>query len=279
MLTQNTGLESQTKYNLSGGALHIEGTIEEKILDRQLKIAIGKNKTDTHFINVEQPLGKWLQTLLGNFQKGEKDGVCILQGAVVGTGGRRTAKAMTENCILMLDIDTGVTIDELEEKLGSISPLCLLWTTHSHGTKQTQITESSFHSWATKNKIELNDESLPEALVRYLREVKKYKEAVLDGATYGGRQHGSNGVCYCVNHMPLQKFRLLFLLKEPFSFSEGGTQEERIKKWKKLIENVSDRLDVPYDTSCVDPSRPCLSVLVRFNRRHHRMRGIHGYHG
>ena len=23
----------------------------------------------------------------------------------------------------------------------------------------------------------------------------------------------------------------------------------------------------------------CLSVLVRFNRRHHRMRGIHGYHG
>ena len=77
----------------------------------------------------------------------------------------------------------------------------------------------------------------------------------MDGATYEGRQHGSGGVSYCVNHNPLEKFRLLFLLKKPFSFSEGGTQEERIKEWKELIKTVSDRLDVPYDRSCVDPSR------------------------
>jgi hypothetical protein len=131
--------EEQEEYDLVQ-----MGKVDDAIMEREITIALGRNRFDVNFKNITGTFEQFLKHILGNFQQGEKDGQCILQGALVDNGGQRKAKSMTGNCILMLDIDTGVSITDLEGKLISISPLCVVWNTHSHGAEQTEIAESAF---------------------------------------------------------------------------------------------------------------------------------------
>ncbi len=73
---------------------------------------------------------------MSSFEIGDKDGACILQGSLIGGGGRRTADKMDANCILMLYIDTGMPLEELSPKLIENGLACLVWTTYSHSSRR-----------------------------------------------------------------------------------------------------------------------------------------------
>jgi hypothetical protein len=85
------------------------------LLMKEIEIGIGGRCNDKNFTNQRGCFWQLIEEYLGNFEHGPKDGLCILQGATVDGGGRRTAKAMLENHILMLDVDNGMSLAELEQ--------------------------------------------------------------------------------------------------------------------------------------------------------------------
>jgi hypothetical protein len=91
--------EEQEEYDLVQ-----MGKVDDAIMEREITIALGRNRFDVNFKNITGTFEQFLKHILGNFQQGEKDGQCILQGALVDNGGQRKAKSMTGNSILMLDM-------------------------------------------------------------------------------------------------------------------------------------------------------------------------------
>ena len=236
--------------------LRFVGEVDPNVFDQEITIALGTDRRDSAFDNVTVKFGEFtFSRRMSSFEIGDKDGACILQGSLIGGGGRRTADKMDANCILMLDIDTGMPLEELSPKLIENGLACLVWTTHSHLKEVSEVSENALLSWLKSQKRALNAETLPDDLQAYLREVKAYEPQVLESLTYDGCREDDKGVIHCLRHRPMPKLRLLFLLKKPFEFGEGSSRKERIKSWKSFYKEVADRLGVPFDESCSDPSR------------------------
>ena len=136
-------------------------------LARPITIAVGKNRQDTNFKNVPATLGALLDTL-STFQVGPKDGLCILQGELVG--GSRIAKNVIKNHLMILDIDTGASVAEVGQKIVDAGLFALVWTTHSFGKDITEIAEEQFLRYLKKNgiPIAINDWDLCGQLKDYL---------------------------------------------------------------------------------------------------------------
>ena len=64
--------------------------IDETIGSLPIEIAFGRDREDKNFKNNRAKFGDLPAAL--EFQFGDKDGMCILQGALVGGGGQRLAE-------------------------------------------------------------------------------------------------------------------------------------------------------------------------------------------
>lgn len=229
--------------------------IRDEILDRQIVIARGRNRQDKDFKNLPCTVND-LFSSLANIDVGPKDGVCILSGEVVG--GQRLANNMKANHIIMLDIDNGMTVDGGEELIKSKGLCAVIWTTYSHMKTTTSVKEAALHQFLNKRKqvlaFELND--ITGQIADYLAKEKNYTGPILNSIDMGAtkREHVAGGVEYVITHNPMPRFRMLFILDEPFSFS-AGLQKERIKEWKTLYSAFCNSLGVVHDSSCEDPSR------------------------
>lgn len=230
--------------------------VGEKIL-----LGVGKSQDDKNFVNYTYTREQWLTWLQSEVGE-KKDGRCLTQGRVIG--GRRLAKNMDYNSILMVDIDVGMTLDELEAKLKEKGLGAVIWSTFSHMKAESSVKELALTSWYRKaigGELDVGDEkACKDAVLQYLTEVKGYYPAILDGAEYLGSTHTDGGIEYVVKHAPMPKYRALFFLTTPFSFSKDAAgkrvkQSERIALWSASYQAFCEELGIPYDKSCVDPSR------------------------
>lgn len=229
------------------------GAIDPSILNRSVTIALGQNRHDKNWRNFTGTVGQVLE-FLGTFQRGDKDGQCMLQGALVGT--QRIAKNVIRNDFLIIDIDTGMSVEEVGTIINQRNLFCVLWTTHSFGKDTTEIAEEHFLRWCKKNgKPVAVGPTIQDQLYQYLKEEKRYRPAVFTTFEYKGRFLVEGGMKYVVKHAPMPKLRVCFLLSKPFDFTEGSSQKTRIEEWKQAYVNASAWLGVAYDSSCVDPSR------------------------
>ena len=124
----------------------VYGDIPDAILDRQLIIAHGSFREDKRFMN-RAYTGESFLNMLSTFQRGPKDGPCILQGSVVASsegksGVQRQAKNVLCNQLVMLDHDTGATVSEVAEQITAQNLCAVLWTTHSHMKPYSMIAEA-----------------------------------------------------------------------------------------------------------------------------------------
>lgn len=223
-------------------------------LNHPLTIAMGKNRQDTNFKNTTATLGALIQ-MLSTFQTGPKDGLCLLQGELIA--GNRIAKNVLRNYLMILDVDTGASIDEVGNKIVEAGLFAVIWTTHSFGKDETEIPEEQFLSYLkrTGKPIAQDEAGLLEQLRDYLDEEKRYHKTMLDTLAYGGRRLVEGGMKYLVKHDPMPKLRVMFVLSEPFDFTAGASQRVRIDEWKEAYTRVSSFLDIAVDSACVDPSR------------------------
>lgn len=227
------------------------GDLPEDFLERQITIALsphGKQTGAGNWKNMTLKLSALLNTLT-HHRAGEKDGHCILQGEVID--GERRATAIRQCSLVMLDLDTGEDFAAIRERIQAKGWFCLAWTTHSH------MKPISDPSKADVLKHMGRDEEPTTAdVVAYLRDVKRYQPHILEGAELVRQDHTSAGVKLIVRHQPMPKFRLLFVLTEPFVFATRATNPRKaVLEWKARYAGLSEVLGATFDRSCVDPSR------------------------
>lgn len=225
--------------------------IPQDILARVVTVAMGRTREDKNWKNVEAPFAS-LMKLLSEFQRGDKNGTCIIQGKLVGA--QRQAKDVLSCDLMMFDYDTGVWPADAYRKIEAAGYFCVMWSTHSHMKTTTDVAEAKLTQFRNKNKMDGVDDV--ELVRQYLRTEKRVEAWVLDSITSVAREHKEGGVTYVVHHAPMPRFRVLFVLDKSFVFAQrGNSQAEAIQEWKERYAGMSTQLGLPYDRSCVDPSR------------------------
>jgi ribosomal protein L18E len=228
------------------------GDPSDAVVEKKLIVSVGRRADDMNFVSGVLTGGDLIEQL-SKFERGEKDGKCIVPGKVVG--GRRLAKAMEVNTIAMIDLDNGTPWALLSPRIEEY--FYIAWTTHSHGKGETQIAEAALVRYLAKNKETLGFEEVEVMgqAIRYLRDEKGIAPAVLASVYRVDRKMTPSGVVFTVMHAPMERWRILFVLETPFYFAQGGTQADQIERWKKAIEGLCTTLKLPFDRSCTDPSR------------------------
>ncbi len=74
----------------------------------------------------------------------------------------RTARAMRQLDILLMDHDTGVTFSEVCEQAEASGIWTFVWTTHSHGKATTSIKLNEFTKKSRDNDFYVEDRSRPD---------------------------------------------------------------------------------------------------------------------
>jgi hypothetical protein len=229
--------------------------IADIILDRKIMVAWGRSRDDKNFLNKAGTVEELLEKLT-EFERGPKDGRCLIQGRLA-EGGQRVAKNVAGCDLLMVDVDTGESLSSIAAKIEKRGLFAVLWTTHSHLKNVTEVREDAFLRYckSTKQEPQFEDAQLAVQLVEYLTTEKRMISSLFGQDVSIERKMLAGGVTYLVTHAPCPRVRALFVLAETFSFSKGGTQKDRIDLWKKHYADFCVGLDIAYDKSCVDPSR------------------------
>lgn len=260
-----TAADEAALKNEAGGGFNVE-----EFYARRVSIAFGRNKNDEHFRNWEGTLGDLIGAHFGGHVVGPKDGPCLTQSGT--TNGRRLARTMIGPSILMVDHDTGESMDEVEALYKSAGLYAILWHTHSHMTTESDVGEGGLTNflrkdptWRTLGQTEpaLDEPEVLLAQVKDYFKTKRYVPALLDTFT-DVRRDVADGAKYIVTHAPMSKLRSLLVLDEQFKLLEGGLQKDRIEEWRQRYAGFCVNHKIPYDRSCVDPSR-----LMYLPRRPH----------
>jgi hypothetical protein len=229
--------------------------LPREIADRPVEIALGRNREDKNFRTLKGTFKQLFEDRapLSYFVEGEKDGLCLLQGALIG--GQRIARNVTKNYLMMFDHDTGETIDEIEAKIADKGLFAVLWTTYNHMQAETLVAEDALLKWLRKNGHK-SDNISASKVAEFLQETKKVKPEVFSGDLKLDRIHVEGGMKYRLKHAPMPRVRSMFLLNEPFDFgARGSSQVAAIQEWKERYAGLASMLGVSWDRSCVDPSR------------------------
>ena len=242
----------------------IVGDLDDALLAQPVEVAWGARRDDMRFANRKGSLGALVASLT-TFERGPKDGKCLLPGALVDGGGRRRAENVAVNYLLMMDFDTGTTLDEAVEAIQARGLFAVVWTTHSHLKDVTAIPERALEKYLRKSGEwpgHIGDVHADECIA-YLAGEKRYLPRVLEGATLKERKMATGGVHFYVAHNPLPRLRALFALTRPFDFANrGSSQKDAIEEWKGRYATASEELGLPWDSTCQDPSRLMYSPRI-----------------
>lgn len=251
---------------------NVHGQLDTDLLNREICIGVSAQGAQTkpgRWRNVSMKVGELIH-MLSRHEVGEKDGRCLLQGEVID--GQRRANAIKSTDLIILDLDTGDDIDAVREKIQSLGLFAVIYTTYSHMKPVTAIRKDAVIKWLGEER-----EPTTQDVVRYLREVKRYRSYILDNATLVGTTHTAEGVMLSVAHAPMPKFRVVFVQHEKFVFSTRSLNPKKaIDEWKERYAGVSDLINAAYDRSCTDPSRLMYTPRKPENSVGHRIEIIAG---
>lgn len=232
------------------------------LLGRRVSVAFGRHREDKEWRNTECALGELVAGQLTRFTRADsKDGMCMLQGEVVPpadaqkAGVQRVAKNMRANHLLLVDYDTGTSLEKIVDAISARGLFAVLWTTWSHLKSRTEIPQQAMLQFMRRRNLS-GVVPMEADVLAYLRDDRLMDESVLAGAHYEGTQHVEGGVKYIVRHAPCPRVRALFVLKEPFVFAErGASQKEATDEWKARYAGFCSQLGLPFDAACCDASR------------------------
>lgn len=233
----------------SGG---VEGELSPETAARTVVIASNTTaKAKYKWRNVASTLGQFAEMMLDHPEAADKDGLCILQGELIGE--ERTKKAVRACYFMALDLDTGDSLADVQAKVRRLGRCAFLYSTHSHMKTLDDVARQQVLKFANGREI---DDAL---LADYLREEKGVRRTIAESVRItDGALHTEHGVRIVFEHAPWPKFRLFFPLAEPFVFAERnaeGDLQKGLAEWKGKLHGLGEMLSVRIDASCVDPSR------------------------
>lgn len=238
-------------YKLNDAEVY--GEIPVDIKNLPIRIAHGASQAEKSWKTSEAgPFGIWLENHLSIHKAGKKDGPCFVTGALADS--KRTKKSVTALYALGLDVDSGAPLSETFHKIQELELFAVIYTTHSHGTSEIRISQDNFQKWA-KGKG-LNPSPSTEAVRVYLTEEGKYVPDVVASAEYRKIDHDGMGIHLVVQTRPIDKFRIIFPLKEPYIIARRAMpQSDALRQWERVVTEVGNLIGVPIDRAARDASR------------------------
>lgn len=183
----------------------------------------------------------------------DKEGACIVLGASVE--GARKAHAMTDMYAIGLDIDSGVSLDSVLDKLEELGLFALVYTSYNHGRAGLALKRDE-----VLRKLGIKTDPTLAQVQEYLRAHgrNRYEDDFIANVAIKEQKHQTaTGVKILLDSPPVDKFRLIFPLAEPVKLIDlAATQADALTVWEDKVTGLARNvLGVHFDTSCTDPSR------------------------
>lgn len=182
-----------------------------------------------------------------------KQGASIVIGETID--GERTANAVKSLGAIVIDIDSGPTIESVIAKLEELGHFALVYSSFNH--KKTSITLK--HDDVVK-KLRIDETPNRAQVLEYLRTHHKdrYEPDFLEEITVDDfRYHGPNGLQILCTTPPLHKLRIILPLWEPAMLADIGTTATQWKEnWANIVTGyVVNELGVSFDSTSCDVNR------------------------
>ncbi|MER9022690.1 DUF927 domain-containing protein [Mesorhizobium sp. M0815] len=231
----------------------VYGEIPQAILDKPLFVSVAKKREEKFFkVSPELRFSDILISNLSKIRTGMKDGACLVPGIL--KDGRRLNQAVTKLYMMGLDVDSGASMEDTMRKLQTMGLFFVAYTTHSHGTTTLEVKKDKFFKWADDNGHPT--EASVETVKLFLTNEGKYTEDVIASVSMVNTSHETSGIQLIITTRPIDKFRLLFVLDEPYDISkQPGTQKDAIKAWGNMILGMGAQLGISVDRAATDPAR------------------------
>jgi len=233
-----------------------ESRCSENVDPDTFKLQITKNSRIDRgdgWTTVYATLREFEKELLTHREIGQKkEGKVFVPGVIQGDCRKKTA--VSELTALVIDLDKGEDLKEVNAAIRGKELYAIVHTTFSHLNSETEINVDAYRKFVGNNEVN------SEGLRRYLIEVSRYRPGVVENVEVveSYRDTAQGGVCVA-RHAPLRKLRIVFPLLKPFSRREvmasGLGQAEFERLWKAKYAKFADSLGVAWDQSCSDVSR------------------------
>ena len=236
----------------------VYGVISEDILDRVVSLSVGHNQEQkTGWDSVPCRVRDWLETALTrHVEQKQKNGRCFLQGKASDA---RRLDTMETLYILGVDIDNGMTFDAVCEAALDAGLFATVYSTYSSGATSTPILKKTLLDWIRKREGKGHQGHKPTGpeIIAYLREERGFEEWVLEHAKVTGeRMNPGKGQSVFVSHPPIDKSRVVFVLRDPYLVNTRHLDpRDGQKEWTARIRKVCTKLALPYDKSCGEVAR------------------------
>ncbi|WP_374322045.1 hypothetical protein [Brevundimonas sp.] len=234
------------------------------------------NNTNSTFRRRKEPLADFRSRMAEHEAAPIKSGpngpaVCLAEFA----GGQRTKQAWKSTTGMVLDITTGVPVAEVKTALEKSRHLADLYTAYDHGRTETKVKKDDITKWWRGQGGGVVDQV---AVARYLRDVKRWSEAILATVSYTGDRHTADGNMVLISHAAFPVTRIFLPLAAPFDPATAGeTTGEAARLWGALIKRMGENLGLPVniDKDALDPIRIVHLPRARdgFPREVHQING------
>jgi hypothetical protein len=174
---------------------------------------------------------------------GPKEGSCIVPATFSGTR-RKKADAQRID-LVMLDSDTGASLQEIVDAVTQQGWSAVISSTHSHLTTTSRAKRGNWDGF----RIATNDPDV--APSAFLEAEKGYLPRIAAGA----RMLAEDSEYVTFSHQPCPKFRLAIPLARPWLASAYDDQRKANTAWKERIEALASVLRLSHDQACTDTSR------------------------
>lgn len=232
----------------------------------ELTVAFGHGRGAPVWNTQTFALGTLIVKFFKKVTEGGKDNTAMLQASLMGTArGGAHVKAAS---VLMIDVDVGLTIDEVAANAEARGLCSINWNTHSHLKPQSKAGLGGLAPYLKREGLgepalgDGEEDVLLEQAKSFWRNVKGYLPRVVDTISAVARDGEKD---FTVTHAPLHRVRSMFIFDRPFEFTKEGLDPnsdeglayhaEREELWKAGYTGFCEDNDLPYDRSCTDPAR------------------------
>lgn len=244
-----------------------------EIANHQIGVTFGDHTHASTWYCLSCTIGELLGGPLGCFAHGPKDGWTLCQSEFeVNEGTTRKGENASRNWCIMFDSDLGTKMEEAMARVTARGFAAVFWHSPSNGKTESTVPKAKLAEYVGAHP-ELAAMTLGQQAAHYFLKSKGYHARVFDGiddpiAVYGveeaqAQKKHKDGTYETVTrqipvvkvtHNPLERFRILLFLRQPFEFA-GLDFRAQQDKWKWFYTLLARAIGVPYDSSCSDIAR------------------------
>jgi hypothetical protein len=207
--------------------------------DARVSLTFG-TYTDPEWTNVRELTWADLAEILTQHKAGKKEGTCAVPAVFRGKSRKKEEAAQID--VLMLDSDSGHTLEEIEAAVRRFGWTAIIASSYSNGTTETKASKANYSRFLASH---------PGAGAAEYLQSKGYLPRVTEGA----KVLREDDEHVYLKHAPCPKFRIVLRLARPWRAADYPDQDTANAAWVDLIVATAAALGLHHDQACTDTSR------------------------